>query len=303
MTILSHHHTHEKKNNSAEKNLLITSLLNIVITVAEIVGGILSNSLALLSDALHNLSDAVAVFIAYLASLISHRNSTEEKTFGYKRIEILSALFNAVVLIVVCVFLIYEAYNRFLHPEPIKGVIMFWVALVGLLANLFAVSLLHRHAGTSLNVKAAYLHLLGDTFSSVLVIISSILIYYFQFYWIDPLITLLISLYIIKEAYSILKEAVNILMQFTPKSIDLQKIKYEIEKIPEIENIHHVHIWSLNDQQVHFECHIDVIKDFRISETEDLRYKLKELLSKEFGISHTTIQLEFNSCDQKSLIH
>ncbi len=300
---MSHHHTHYKKNNSAEKNLLITSLLNIVITVAEIVGGILSNSLALLSDALHNLSDAVAVFIAYLASRISHRNSTEEKTFGYKRIEILSALFNAVVLIVVCGFLIYEAYNRFLHPQPIKGVIMFWVALVGLLANLFAVSLLHSQAGSSLNVKAAYLHLLGDTFSSVLVIISSILIYYFQFYWIDPLITLLISLYIIKEAYSILKEAVNILMQFTPKSIDLQKVKYEIEKIPEIENIHHVHIWSLNDLQVHFECHIDVIKDFRISETEDLRNNLKELLSNEFGISHTTIQFEFNCCDQKSLIH
>jgi len=300
---MSHHHSHEKKNSSAEKNLLITALLNIVITVAEIIGGILSNSLALLSDALHNLSDAVAVFLAYIASLISRRNSTEEKTFGYKRIEILAALFNAVVLIVICIYLIYEAYLRFLHPEPIKGAIMFWVALVGLFANLFAVILLHSQSGKSLNVKAAYLHLLGDTFSSVLVIISSILIYYFQVFWIDPLITFLISIYIITEAYSILKEAVNILMQFTPENIDLKRIKYEIENIPEIENIHHVHIWSLNDQEVHFECHIDVTENFRISETEAIRNKLKELLVKEFGISHTTIQFEFNCFDQKSLIH
>lgn len=300
---MSHHHSHDKKNSSAEKNLLITALLNIVITVAEIIGGILSNSLALLSDALHNLSDAVAVFLAYIASLISRRNSTEEKTFGYKRIEILAALFNAVVLIVICIYLIYEAYLRFLHPEPIKGAIMFWVALVGLFANLFAVILLHSQSGKSLNVKAAYLHLLGDTFSSVLVIISSILIYYFRVFWIDPLITFLISIYIITEAYSILKEAVNILMQFTPENIDLKRIKYEIENIPEIENIHHVHIWSLNDQEVHFECHIDVTENFRISETEAIRNKLKELLVKEFGISHTTIQFEFNCFDQKSLIH
>ena len=300
---MSHNHTHQHNHHDAEKNLLISTLLNIVITAVEIVGGILSNSLALLSDALHNLSDAVAIFIAYLANRISRRNSTEEKTFGYKRIEILAALFNAVVLIVICVFLIYEAYHRFLHPEPIRGAIMFWVALVGLLANLFAVILLHNQAGDSLNVKAAYLHLLGDTFSSVLVIFSSILIYYFNVYWVDPIITFIISIYIIKEAYTILKEAVNILMQFTPKSIDLQKIKTEIEKIPEIENIHHVHIWSLNDQQVHFECHIDLKMDFRISETEDLRNNLKELLVKEFGISHTTIQFEFNCCDQKTLIH
>jgi cobalt-zinc-cadmium efflux system protein len=300
---MSHGHTHHKKTGSIERNLLITTLLNIVITVAEIVGGILSNSLALLSDALHNLSDAVAVFIAYLASLISRRNSSEGKTFGYKRVEILAALFNAVVLIVICIFLIYEAYLRFMHPEPVKGAIMFWVALVGLGANLYAVLLLHGQAGDSLNVKAAYLHLLGDTFSSVLVILSSVLIYFFKLFWVDPLITLVISLYIIKEAYSILKEAVNILMQFTPENIDLQKIKQEIEKIPEVENIHHVHIWSLNDQQIHFECHIDVKNDFRISETENLRNNLKALLVNEFGISHTTIQFEFNCCDQKSLIH
>ena len=300
---MSHEHTHPQKNGSAEKNLLITTLLNVIITIAEIVGGILSNSLALLSDALHNLSDAVAVFIAYLASLISRRNSSEGKTFGYKRIEILAALFNAVVLMVICIFLIYEAYQRFLHPEPVKGAIMFWVALVGLAANLYAVILLRGQAGHSLNVKAAYLHLLGDTFSSVLVILSSVLIYFFRLYWIDPLITLFISLYIIKEAYSILKEAVNILMQFTPENINLQKIKLEVEKIPEVENIHHVHVWSLNDQQVHLECHIDLKKDFRISETEDLRNNLKSILVKEFGISHTTIQFEFNCCDQKSLIH
>lgn len=296
-------HHHHKQQNSVETNLLITTALNVLITIAEIIGGILSNSLALFSDALHNLSDAVAVFIAYLASRISKRNSTPEKTFGYKRVEILAALFNAVVLMVICVYLIYEAYHRFFNPEPIKGAIMFGVASVGLLANLFAVFLLHRDAGKNLNVKAAYLHLLGDTFSSVLVLVSGILIYFFRVYWVDPVITALISLYIIKETFSILKEAVNILMQFTPKNIDIKQIKHKIEAFPEIDNIHHVHIWSLNDSQVHFECHIDVKQNFRISETEVLRNNVKDILVKEFGISHTTIQFEFNCCDPKPLVN
>lgn len=294
-----HHHNHDH----SQKNLLWATLLNIVITIAEVFGGILSNSLSLLGDALHNFSDAVAVFIAYLANRISKRKSTPSKTFGYKRIEILAALFNAVVLIVICVFLFVEAIKRFSNPQEVKGVLMFTVATVGLIANLIGVFLLHKDANHNINIKAAYLHLLGDTLSSVLVIISGILIYFFKWYWIDPLITIAIGIYILKETIAILKETINILMQFAPEDLNIFDIQKVLEGLPQIDNIHHVHVWRLNDDQVHFECHINLSKDLLQSETEPIQHKINELLRNTFNITHSTIQFEYNCNCNKQLIH
>ncbi len=296
-----HHHTHQ--HNLKGKNLLIATALNLVITIVEIIGGLVSNSLALLSDAIHNLGDTIAVMLAYIANLISRKDADEKKTFGYKRVEILTALFNAVVLIVIIIFLFIEAYKRFQEPEPIKGLVMLIVATVGLIANLVAVLLLRGESQHNLNIRAAYLHLLGDTFSSVAVIIGSILIYFFEVYWIDPLITVLIGLYIIKEAYVVLKEAVDILMQGTPASINLQEVVDEIEKHEDISNAHHVHAWKLDDTQIHFECHIDLNMDLTLSKTDDIRSEIETLLQNKFGISHVTIQFEYNCCDQKNVIH
>ncbi|MBA7526100.1 Metal cation efflux system protein CzcD [subsurface metagenome] len=210
---------------------------------------------------------------------------------------------NAVVLIVIIVFLFIEAYNRLRSPEPIKGLIMFVVATVGLIANLIAVLLLKKDSQSNMNIRAAYLHLLGDTISSVAVIAGSVLIYFFKIYWIDPLITVLIGLYIIKEAFVILKEAVDILMQSTPSSIDLQTVVSEIEKHSEINNVHHVHSWKLDDRQIHFECHIDLNKDLPISRTDLIRFEMETMLKNKYGISHVTIQFEYNCCDEKKMIH
>lgn len=293
-------------HNSAkrDRNLLFTSLLNLAITFAEILGGVLSNSLSLLSDALHNFSDAVAVFIAYIAGRISKKSSTPQKTFGYKRVEILAALFNAVVLIAICIYLFYEAVIRFGHPQEVKGSIMFWVASIGLIANLTGVILLRNDAGTNLNIRAAYLHLLGDTFSSVLVIISGIVIIFKKIYWLDPLITILIGLYIMKETYHILKQTVNILMQSAPDNINITEIKKDIETLHEVENVHHVHIWCLNDSQVHFEGHIDLCEDISISKTENIRNTIKTILYEKYHISHSTLQFEYNcDCDRQLIIN
>lgn len=298
-----HYHSHKHQHNLKGKNLLIATVLNLVITVVEIIGGLISNSLALLSDAIHNLGDTIAVLLAYLANLVSRKGADEKKTFGYKRVEILTALLNAVVLIVITIFLFIEAYKRFQDPEPIKGLIMFIVATIGLMANLIAVLLLKGESHANLNIRAAYLHLLGDTISSVAVIVGSVLIYFFNIYWIDPVITILIGLYIIKEAYMVLKEAVDILMQGTPSSIDLQEIVTEIEKHDEINNVHHVHAWKLDDTQIHFECHIDLHKDLSLSFTDNIRSEIESILQNKFGISHVTIQFEYNCCDQKSVIH
>jgi cobalt-zinc-cadmium efflux system protein len=306
--IHSHHNGHAHghghgQDELSNRNLLWATLLNVIITIAEVVGGLLSNSLALLSDAVHNLGDTIAVFLAYLANRVSRLSANERKTFGYKRIEILTALLNAVTLIVITVFLFREAWLRFNNPEPVKGVIMFVVATVGLLANLIAVLLLKNGSHKNLNTKAAYLHLLGDTISSVAVIIGSVLIIWFNITWIDPLITIIVGLYILKETYTVLREAIDILMQATPKNIDITAIQASLEKFEEIDNIHHVHIWNLNDSQVHFECHADVSNDMKISETGPVLTKIETLLKNNFGISHVTIQFEHYCCEEKELIN
>lgn len=301
----THHHNHQVHSGEslAEKNLLLSTLLNLSVSIAEVIGGLLSNSLALISDALHNLGDTSALFIAYIASHISKKTSTPKKTFGYKRIEILAALFNAIILVAIIVYLFAEAIRRFNHPEPIKGLIMLIVAVVGFAANFISIVLLKKHSTKNINIRAAYIHLLGDTVSSILVILSAILIYFFNLFWIDPLVTLLLGLYLLKETFLILKESVDILMQATPPGLDLNRVKEKLESIPGIDNIHHVHAWNLNDQEIHFECHVDLKSDFRISETEDIQATIREILVNNFGIRHVTVQCEYNCCEDKNMIH
>jgi cobalt-zinc-cadmium efflux system protein len=298
-----HHHAHGHHHSSEGKNLISATFLNLIITIVEIIGGLLSNSLALLSDAVHNLGDTFAVMLAYIANRIGKKNATHQKTFGYKRAEILAALLNAVILIVITTFLFIEAWHRFSHPKTINGKLMFIVAIVGLLANLAAVLLLKKDSHSNINTRAAYLHLIGDTISSLAVIVGAILISYFEIFWIDPLITVIIGIYILKEAYAILKEALDILMQATPTNIDISEIVGALEEIVEIDNVHHVHSWKLDDKQIHFECHIDVNNDIYISEADLLRLEIEKLLKNKFGISHVTMQFEYNCCSEKSVIH
>ena len=303
ITSYAGHGQHHSTSGISEKNLLAAVVLNFTITIAEIIGGIISNSLALLSDAIHNLGDGLAVLLAYIAHRISKRGSNQRKTFGYKRIEILAAFVNSIVLVAICIFLIWEAVERFQHPAPIKGVIMFSVAAVGLLANLIAVILLQSDSKKNINIRAAYLHLLGDTFSSIVVIIGGIMIWRFEIYWIDPLITILISLYIGKETYLLLRDSFNILMQSSPGELDLDEIKKEVEKMEGVRNIHHVHAWSLNDEQVYFEGHIDLEEDMPVSQTDVLKTRIRTLLHHRFQINHTTLEVEFGCCADDELIN
>ena len=290
-TTKKRHHPHHPVN---EKNLLVATLLNLVITLVQIAGSILSGSIALLSDALHNLSDTFATFIAYMANRIGKRDANPKKTFGYKRIEILAALLNAVILIVMSVFLILEAYKRLYDEREVNSIIMIVVAMIGLLANIFAASILKKDAHKSINVKAAYVHLLGDALTSLLVVIGGVLIRFLEIYWIDPLITVLISLYIVREAFVILKEAVNILMQSAPEHLDIQMIRKKVEALPEVKNMHHIHTWMLTDHQVHLEAHVELNKDLKLSQVDNIRQDLDSLLYGEFNIQHITLQFEFN---------
>jgi cobalt-zinc-cadmium efflux system protein len=284
------------------KNLLISILLNFLITLVEIAGGILSNSLALISDAIHNLSDTMALMLAWLAGKAGRKKPDARRTFGYKRLEILSAFINASGLSAISLFLIYEAVMRFLHPEPVEPGLMFIIAVFGLVANLASMLLLHHDSKHSLNVRAAYLHLLGDTLSSVAVIGGAILIYFMNIFWVDPLLTFLISLVIIFQAYKILRESVEILMQSTPSRLNLLDIKNVIEENPLVSNIHHVHCWQLQDHDVLFEAHIETGKDMTLSESNKLRENIEQVLHSRFSITHTTLQIEFGGCTDISMI-
>ncbi len=206
-----HGHPHHDTANMSSKKLLWVTLLNLSITLVQIIGGVISNSLALLSDAVHNLGDSSAIFIAFLAGKKSQKSPDKQHTFGYKRIEILAALFNSVILIAICIYLFFEAYERWIEPEPIKGLVMLIVASFGLLANLISVIVLNKDKEKNLNVKAAYLHLMGDTLSSVAVILGGVAIWIWKIYWLDPFITVLVGIYIIYHAWSVVRQTVDIL--------------------------------------------------------------------------------------------
>ena len=299
---MGHNHHHHIRKEPNQKNILISVVLNLVITIAEFIGGIFSNSLALISDAAHNLSDTLALLIAFIALRIGKRSPSESKTFGYKRIEILAALFNSTVLIAISIFLFWEAFDRFRDPQPIKEGIMFTVAFIGLIANLISVFILKKDSKHNLNIKAAYLHLIGDTLSSVAVIAGAIIIYYFKITWIDPLLTVLIGIFIIKETYGVLKETIDILMASSPKDINIEQIRAEIEQIPDISNIHHIHVWKLTDTEIHFECHADLCDNLTIKESDQVRIKIEEILKNKFQIHHITIQMEYDTCLEKESI-
>lgn len=209
---MSHNHSHNHGSETSEKNLFITMALNFFITIAEIIGGFISGSLSLISDALHNFSDGIAIIITYIAMRLSKRPKTSKYTFGLKRAEILAAIINASTLIIISFFLIKEAIDRFYNPSPITGSLMLIVASLGLLANVAGTLLLKKGSEGNLNIRAAYFHLLSDAVSSLAVIIGALLIIFYKIYWIDPLLTVLISLYILKETYEIVKESVEILM-------------------------------------------------------------------------------------------
>jgi len=299
---LAHNHTHTSDFETAKGRLLFTIILNFVITIAEIIGGIISGSLALISDALHNFSDGISVIISYIALKLKSKKNSLKHTFGLKRAEILAAVINASVLIVICVYLFYEAALRFMEPQEINASVMSIVAFIGLIANLLAVVLLKKFSRDSLNIRSAYLHLLGDTYSSVAVIIGGITIAIWHINWIDPFLTILIGLYIIKESYDILGEAIHVLMEGAPLNISIEEIENDVVIIDGVEDIHHIHLWMVGDNDIHLEAHVN-INDMKISESDLLRKKIEELLKEKFNITHTTLQFECNQCLDSGLIH
>ena len=291
----SHGHVHGSPESISEKKLLLSIALNLTITFAEIAGGIFSNSLALLSDAVHNFSDTSSLFISWLAKRIAKKERTPVNSFGFKRAEVLASLINTVSLMGIGLFLLVEAARKFMHPEPVVGGIMLIVAVVGLLGNLFTAWLLHSDSKKSLNIKAAYMHIVMDTLSSLGVITAALLMTFFRWYWLDPLLTLVVSLYVLRESWPLLKTSVNILMQGTPEGVDVKEIVALAERNPDVVDMHHVHIWTTDGMELFLEAHVTLC-DSAKGRTDFILRELTEDIKKHHNLSHVTLQMEFGIC-------
>jgi cobalt-zinc-cadmium efflux system protein len=295
----AHNHSHPKVK---AKNLIISIVLNTVITVSQVIGGLISGSLSLLSDALHNFSDVLSLVVSYIATVLSRRKASTNKTFGYKRAEIIAAFVNSATLIVVALVLIKEAVERFIAPQEVTSDLVIWLSILGIAANGISVLLLKRDADTNMNMKSAYLHLLTDMMASVAVLIGGLLMKFYQFYWVDPLLTLVIAFYLIYMGYDLLKQSTRVLMLFTPNNLQVDEIIATIKEIESIKNVHHVHIWQLNEDEVHLEAHIDFVADIKLSEFDVILELIEEQMFHMYGINHVNIQPEFGKCDSKQII-
>ena len=302
---MSDHHTHNHShshNDLKGRNLFISILLNILITVAQVIGGIFSGSLALLSDALHNFSDVISLVVSFLANKLAKKQASLHRTFGYKSAEILAAFINASTLIIVAVLLIIEAVKRFRNPEEIESNLVIWLSLLGIIANGLSVLLLKKDSEANMNMKSAYLHLLTDMMASVAVLIGGLLMKYYQVYWVDSVLTFIIGLYLIWMGFDLLKNSTKLLMLFTPDTIPIKKIVEEINGFETIKNVHHVHVWQLNEAEIHLEAHIDFNKDITLSEFDVILHEIEHLVFHKYDINHVNIQPEFGKDDAKDVI-
>lgn len=280
---------------SSYSRLKYTLAIVLAVMVLEVIGGIYSGSLALLGDAGHMLVDALAIGLSLLAMAIARRPATATKTFSYHRLEILAALANGTTLVLVSAYIFYEAYQRFLEPPAVKTPLMLAIAVAGLLANLGGVILLNKASRRSLNIKAAFWHIMGDTISSVGVIIAGVVILLTGWYIADTIAAIVIGVIIVWGAVRIVSESVNILLEAVPRGIETASVIDTIKSVPGVNEAHDVHIWTITSNIYAMSAHL-MIDDQMVSKSVEIVRAVRRKLARRFNISHTTLQLECESC-------
>ena len=294
-------HQHIDSIDSTGFRLLITLMLNFIIPVIQVIGGLYANSMALISDATHNFSDFIAVLISYVGYRVGQRGASAKHTFGYWRAEIMAALLNVAILVGASVYIVYEASQRLFNPETVTGFVVVWIAGVGVIGNGFSAWLLHKDAKHSLNIRGAFLHMVGDLLTSVAVVIGGMVLIFKPWYWLDPVLSLLIVCFILKNCWGILKEAGGILMNATPTGIDIEEVKETLEQISGVCGVHYLHVWNLSSSSIAFSCHI-VVSDQPVSQTETLARTIRETLLNRFGIDHPVLQFETSQCGNGTIL-
>jgi len=291
-------HTHTHAHDHGDKNLVYAVVINVLLTIAQVIGGIISGSLSLIADAVHNFSDAASLGIALFARNIAKRPPDAFKTFGYKRAEIIAALINFTTLVLLGLYLAYEAVWRLLEPTEIEGWIVIIIAAFALLIDAITAALTYSMSKDSLNIRAAFLHNLTDAMSSVGVIIAGTLILLFGWYWVDAVITFIIAAYILYHGFSEIPKTIHILMDGTPEHLSINDVINSLEKIDGVMNVHHVHIRQLDEHKNALEAHI--VTDVSAEENENIKKRIKSHLAEDYLIEHSTLEFESqngNCCD------
>jgi len=291
----SHHHPMSFEANRKALSIAIGVTLSIMLV--EIVGGVLSNSLALMSDAGHMLTDLLALLLSLVALKFAARPPSATKTYGFYRMEILAALVNGTALVLISAFILYEAYHRFRVPEEVAVPTMLWVAAVGFVANGVAAIAMTRADGESLNIRGAYLHILGDALSSLGVILGGVIILFTGWYAVDPVISVMICAVILRGAFALVKDSANILLEATPKDVDLGEVHGALRAIPGVRDLHDVHLWTITSGIYAMSAHV-LVNDVLTSRTGEILQGITHMLKERYGIAHTTIQFECENCEE-----
>lgn len=297
-------HSHDEITLRGRK-LVITIVLNVLITVAQIIGAIFANSLALLSDAFHNFSDSSSLVITLIANQLTRRKFTKNQTFGYKRAEILAAFIHASLLLIIAVYIIYESVSRLLSPGglDVDPVLVMALAGFGIIMNGLSVLIIYGDSKKNINLKSAYVHLFSDMLASIAVLIGGAAIYFFDISIIDPILSLAIAIYLIVFGWKLVRDSTKVLMLFTPDNIDLEEIARDLSTFKEIRNIHHAHAWQLNDDEIMLEAHVEFHDNITIQEAGKVLAEMRNLLHRNFDIHHVTFQPEFQCNCNEDLIH
>jgi len=291
-----HIHGSHSLINTNQRRLLVALSITGLMTIVELAGGLMSNSLALIGDAGHMFTDTLALGLSLFALNLAKRPASQTKTYGYYRAEILAALINGAILVLVSAYIFYEAYQRFVEPPEVRGGLMLIVAAIGLAANVVGISILRSASRGNLNVKGAFLHMWSDTVSSVGVIAAGIIILLTGRTIADPIISIIIGLLILRGAGGLVWESINILLEAVPKNLDVSRINDAVRRIKGVRDIHDVHLWAITSGMYAMSCHL-LIEDQKVSNCTQIVEEVNQTLSKEFGISHSTVQLECEECE------
>lgn len=292
------HHHHGDPSEMGERRLFWAVGANIILTVAQIIGGIVSGSLSLVADALHNFSDAASLLIALVAIRIGRKPPDSLKTFGYKRAETVAALINLTTLIIIGLYLCYEAILRFITPEPIAGWTVIIVAGIALVVDVFTAALTYSQSKNSMNIRAAFLHNVTDALASVGVIVTGVVILLYGWVWADPIMTLVISGYVLWQGFTEIPKVIHLLMEGTPEGLDIEDVIQEIESRDGVTNAHHVHVWQMDEQHNALEAHVVIESGLK---PDDIKKGIKAILADRFHISHSTLELEEVHCGEEHL--
>jgi cobalt-zinc-cadmium efflux system protein len=295
-----HHHNHHGET-SWGKRLFITMIMNLIIPAVQIVVGIMAGSMALISDALHNLMDFVSILISYMALKVGKRGPTLSLTFGYKRVEVMAAVFNTALLFGAALYIAVEGWNRLKNPAIIQGNLVIWAALLGVVANGISTWMLHAGAKENLNMRGAFLHMVTDALTSLGVAGLGVVWLYYPWYWLDPIVSWGIVVLILYSGWGILKEALLILMNATPPGIDLEAIQKEVMALEGIEDLHHLHVWNPSAGTIALAAHV-IVPDQMLCQVDDLSKKVRSLLLSKFNIDHPILQFETKSCESRDLL-